>query len=491
MATRGQGHTHSRAESRNEQPADNHAEFIVAMANLANTIEENAAVTLDGNGNDNAKGNGDNMGGAPMTLATFLKVHPPSFRGSTNPTEADNWFQAMDRALQAQHVLNNQYVEFAAYQLLGEVQHWWQGECRLLQLQNTDIPWDAFQTAFYKKYFSESAKEAKKMELMQLKQGSLFVAEYTNRFEELCRFSRVCQGAPKTYESWKCIKYQRDLKDNIMTTVAPMEIRIFSDLVNKPRVVEEYSKTYQRGKRRENQSKVSPDLICDRCGRFHPYDSCKIGIGGCVNYGLPGHIARDCTRGKNPNAGQSQHQGRVFAVNAKDAAKVDHLMRGNCLVGDKTLVALYDTGALHSFISFDKVEELGLKVSELAFELHMILGFDWLSKNRVLLDWFEWSTQFMPEGENGAVVAKGYYLNSIMVHCSGEECQGYILLATNALGDAQSLDQISVVRDFPEVFPEDILEFPPQKKIEFMIELVSGARPVLIAPYRMAPIEMA
>ncbi|XP_057739910.1 uncharacterized protein LOC130957021 [Arachis stenosperma] len=231
------------------------------------------------------------------------------------------------------------------------------------------------------------------------------------------------------------IIWERGLKDNIMTAVAPMEIRIFSDLVNKVRVVKEYAKT--------------------------------IGLGGCFNCGFPGHIARDCTRGKNSNA----------------------------------------------------VEELGLKVSELAFELHvhtphqtvmtrsgcrqvgfklegrdfvhdliclpmvgleMILGFDWLLKNRVLLDCFERPIQFMLEGENGAVIAEGYYLNSVRVHCSGKECQCYILLTANALGDAQNLDQISVVTDFPEVFPKDIPEFPPQREIEFAIELVSGAGTVSI-----------
>ncbi|KAL4381136.1 hypothetical protein AHAS_Ahas04G0103300 [Arachis hypogaea] len=202
-----------------------------------------------------------------MTLATFLKVHPLTFCGSTNPIEADHW-------------------------------------------------------------------EAKEMELMQLKQGSISVAEYTNKFEELCRFSRVCQGDPETYERWRCIKYHRGLKD-------PLEICVFSDLVNKARVVEEYAKTvaaskdthggssswgcgkyfhprgqsfkrggyapqgqegfkrnnqnqFQYAKRRGNQSKRSPDLACDRCGCFHPYDSCKIGLGGCFKRGLPGHIARDC-----------------------------------------------------------------------------------------------------------------------------------------------------------------------------------------------------
>ncbi|KAL4381236.1 hypothetical protein AHAS_Ahas04G0113300 [Arachis hypogaea] len=78
---------------------------------------------------------------------------------------------------------------------------------------------------------------------MQLKQGSLSVADYTSKFEELCRFFKVCLGALETYESWICIKYQRGLKDNIMTSVAPIEIRTFFDLVNKAIVVEEYVKT--------------------------------------------------------------------------------------------------------------------------------------------------------------------------------------------------------------------------------------------------------
>ncbi|XP_016164899.1 uncharacterized protein LOC107607459 [Arachis ipaensis] len=193
------------------------------MTNLANTMEANAATTMqavkrmdqlagNGNGNENGNGEGDgnNLGGTPMTLASFLKVHPSNFRGLTNPTEVDNWFQAMEHALQAQHVPNNQFVEFT--------------------------------TAFYKKYFPESVREARELELMQLKQGSLSMADYTSRFEENCRFSRVCQGASESYESWKCIKYQGGLRENIITTMAPLEIRVFFELVNKARVVEDFAK---------------------------------------------------------------------------------------------------------------------------------------------------------------------------------------------------------------------------------------------------------
>ncbi|KAL4300663.1 hypothetical protein AHAS_Ahas17G0223400 [Arachis hypogaea] len=320
---------------------------MAAMANLANTVEANTAATLqavqrlgqpagngnrEGNGNDNAEGNGDNMGGALMTLPTFLKVHPRSFRGSTNPTEPDNWFQAMERALQAQHVPNIQYVEFSAYKLLREAQHWWQGECHLLQLQNVDVPWDLFQMAFYKKYFPESAREAKEMELMQLKQGSLSVADYTSQFEELCRFSRACQGVPETYKSWKCIKYQRGLKDNIMTAVAPLEIRIFLGLVNKARVVEEYAQTVasSRDTRGGNTSKerddylgprgqhfkrngegkqsraYSHDMKCQECGNYHPNKPCRLGMKLCYKCGAPGHLVRDCPHRGTHEPGRSQ-----------------------------------------------------------------------------------------------------------------------------------------------------------------------------------------
>ncbi|XP_016173469.1 uncharacterized protein LOC107615972 [Arachis ipaensis] len=340
---------------------------MAAMANLANTMEANAAATLqavqrlgqpvgnengngEGDANNNAEGNGDNMGGAPMTLANFLKVHPPSFRGSTNPTEADNWFQAMERTLQAQHVPNNQYVEFVAYQLLEEAQHWWQAECRLLQLQNADVPWDVFQTAFYKKYFPESARKAKEMELMQLKQGLLSVADYTIRFEELCRFSRACQGAPETYKSWKCIKYQRGLKDDIMTAVAPMEIRTFSDLVNKARVVEEYTKrvalsrdTHEGNTNREHDDYLGPrgqnfkkdahtpqhlqgqgNFRRNNNAQFHHMRGSRL----CYTCGLSRHLAKNCRRKKNQNMGQNQQSDRVVALDARDATGSNPPARG-------------------------------------------------------------------------------------------------------------------------------------------------------------------
>ena len=46
-------------------------------------------------------------------------------------------------------------------------------------------------------------------------------------------------------------------------------------------------------------------------------------------------------------------------------------------------------------------------------------------------------------------------------------------------------------REFLEVFPKDISDLPPEREIEFSIDLVPGVGPISIAPYRMSPIELA
>ncbi|GJR13678.1 putative reverse transcriptase domain-containing protein [Tanacetum coccineum] len=52
------------------------------------------------------------------------------------------------------------------------------------------------------------------------------------------------------------------------------------------------------------------------------------------------------------------------------------------------------------------------------------------------------------------------------------------------------IEDVPVVRDFPEVFPEHLPGLPPTRKVEFHIKLIPGAAPVARAPYRLAPTEM-
>ncbi|KAL4337297.1 hypothetical protein AHAS_Ahas12G0096100 [Arachis hypogaea] len=80
-------------------------------------------------GSENEEGAEDNLVSVSRTIAVFLKADPLVFNGTINPAEADNWFKTVEGALQTQQVSSNQFVEYAAYQLVGEAQQWWQGEC--------------------------------------------------------------------------------------------------------------------------------------------------------------------------------------------------------------------------------------------------------------------------------------------------------------------------------------------------------------------------
>ncbi|GJX43929.1 putative reverse transcriptase domain-containing protein [Tanacetum coccineum] len=56
--------------------------------------------------------------------------------------------------------------------------------------------------------------------------------------------------------------------------------------------------------------------------------------------------------------------------------------------------------------------------------------------------------------------------------------------------EGKQLKDVPIVRDFPEVFPEDLPGLPPARPVEFQIDLIPGAAPVARAPYRLAPSEM-
>ncbi|XP_015949165.1 uncharacterized protein LOC107474094 [Arachis duranensis] len=172
-------------------------------------------------------------------------------------------------------------------------------------------------------------REASELKLMQLKQGFMTVAEYTSKFKKLCKFSRICQGAPESSESWKCIKYQGGLKDGSMTPMAPLEIRRIFELVNKARVVEECAKKTalardsrgctsiqdrgkyfpQRGQNFKKGGHASQrsqgNLKGTNCDQ---YPLAK-GRGVCYSCGLPGHIANNCPRSRKQNADRFQQQG--------------------------------------------------------------------------------------------------------------------------------------------------------------------------------------
>ena len=81
-------------------------------------------------------------------------------------------------------------------------------------------------------------------------------------------------------------------------------------------------------------------------------------------------------------------------------------------------------------------------------------------------------------------------MNFVRIGSSEPDNQGYVLLMASEVELEQVLDEIAVVKEYPDVFLDDIPEFPLEKEIEFSIELVPGTGPISITPYRMSPMEL-
>ena len=68
--------------------------------------------------------------------------------------------------------------------------------------------------------------------------------------------------------------------------------------------------------------------------------------------------------------------------------------------------------------------------------------------------------------------------------------QGYLAYAIEVRDSGSRLEDIPVVREFLDVFPEDLPGIPLDREIAFQIELAPRTEPISKAPYRMAPLEL-
>ena len=69
-------------------------------------------------------------------------------------------------------------------------------------------------------------------------------------------------------------------------------------------------------------------------------------------------------------------------------------------------------------------------------------------------------------------------------------CEAYLACVVTSEDGGKELANILVIRRFSNVFSEELPRLPPDREIEFSIDLLPGTRPIVRAPYRMAPTEL-
>ncbi|KAL0556276.1 hypothetical protein IC582_004788 [Cucumis melo] len=280
--------------------------------------------------------------------------------------------------------------------------------------------------------------------------------------------------------------------------------------------------------------------LCTTCGKYH-LGRCLFGTRTCFKCRQEGHTADRCPlrltgNAQNQGAG-APHQGRVFATNKTEAEKAGTVVTGTLPVLGHYALVLFDSGSSHSFISSTFVLHARLEVEPLhhvlsvstpsgecmlskekvktcqieiaghvievtllvvdMLDLDVILGMDWLAANHASIDCSRKEVTFNPPSR-ASFKFKGEGSRSLpqvisAIRASKLLSQGTWGIFASVVDTREadvSLSSEPVVRDYPDVFPEELPGLPPHREVEFAIELEPGTVPISRAPYRMAPAEL-
>ncbi|GKA12939.1 putative reverse transcriptase domain-containing protein [Tanacetum coccineum] len=213
----------------------------------------------------------------------------------------------------------------------------------------------------------------------------------------------------------------------------------------------------------------------------------------------------------------NQARGRVFMLGAEEARQVPNIMTSTFTLNNHFATTLFDSGVDYSFISTTFIPLLGIEPSELGFRYEIeiasgklveinkvikgctleieghvfdidlipfghgsfdvIIGIDWLSNHKDEIIFYE-------------KVVKIPLLDGKVLRVLGEKQVEKMRQLKSAKAKEKEQEEIVVVRDFPEVLPDDLSGLPPLREIKFQIELIPGAVPIAKSPYHLAPFEL-
>ncbi|GKA78236.1 putative reverse transcriptase domain-containing protein [Tanacetum coccineum] len=286
---------------------------------------------------------------------------------------------------------------------------------------------------------------------------------------------------------------------------------------------------------------------CNKCGkRGHIAKDCRgkgVATGAntepikvCYKCGDPNHLANSELCPEKKKLDGRNASGHIYAVKDVDQAQGPNVVTGTFLLNNRYFSMLFDSGSDKSFINaslthlIDNEPErisasyeveladgriastntvlkgctLNLvnhlfKIDLMPIELgafDVIIGMDWLADNDAVIICGKKEVHIPIK--NRTLVVKGDSNSSRLkvISCIKARkyiergCHLFLAHVTEKEKSEKRLEDVPVIRDFPEVFPDDLPGLPPSRQVEFKIDLVPGAAPVARAPYRLAPSEM-
>ncbi|GJY97609.1 putative reverse transcriptase domain-containing protein [Tanacetum coccineum] len=214
----------------------------------------------------------------------------------------------------------------------------------------------------------------------------------------------------------------------------------------------------------------------------------------CFECRRQGHYRNECPKLKNQNRGNKdgkkieEARGKAYVLGGEEANLDSNVVTGTFLLNNHYAYMLFDSGAGRSFVSTTFSTLLDITPDTLDVSYAIELADERISETNTVL--------------RGCTLGLLAYHRTVIV-CDEKIMRipygDKVLIVQGDSSDKgkkskrklkKRLQDVTIVRDFLEVFLEDLPGFPPIRQVEFQIYLVLGAAPVVRAPYRLAPSEL-
>ncbi|KAH0651783.1 hypothetical protein KY284_031695 [Solanum tuberosum] len=407
-----------------------------------------------------------NVGSAATAVRDLFWMSPDEFLGSQMGKNPQNFIDEVKKifeVMQLKDVAHNWYTQWK--------------ENRVIDVAS--ITWECFSETFLDRFFSRELREAKAQELINLRQGNMTAQKYGLKFTQLSRYTPhmvvdsmaqmntflygvsdfvkiECRNAmllenmnisrlmthPQQVEG---DKLREQAKENKKARTGNYESPSSASVLS--------SKFWQDQKGRASGSKSQGSVsgsrtypTCPKCGKNHPGEWLA-GKEECFRCGQTGHKLRDCPS-KQGQGGGGQRQNRLYAFQARQDQ-------------EDSRDVVTDPGATLSFVT-----------------PYIAVNFDFLDEQ--ILEW-----------KGSSLASMGRFISYLKARNMISKVYLYHLVRVkNSSSETLTLKSVPLVNEFLEVFPKYLPGVPPEREIDFGIDLLPDTQPISILPYRMALVEL-
>ncbi|GKB00247.1 putative reverse transcriptase domain-containing protein [Tanacetum coccineum] len=266
---------------------------------------------------------------------------------------------------------------------------------------------------------------------------------------------------------------------------------------------------------------------CYECGSTdHVRSTCpRLNRAQGLEENYPNQVAANNGGEGRGNQG-NEVRGRAFMLGSEEARQDPNIVTGTFTLNNHFATTLFDSDVDYSFVSTTFIPLLGIEPSELGFKYEIeiasgqLVEIDKVIKGcKLEIKGHVFDIDWIPFGHRSFDVIIGFSyeieiasgqlveIDKVIKDCK-LEIEGHVFdinlipfghgsfdviigerpdVKERFLMGIKKQEEIVVVREFPEVFPDVLSGLPPIWEIEFRIELIPGATPVAKSPYRLAP----